>query len=72
MRSIRERRSAISDEYVVFLQEHEDGIGLTKEDPINLSQAMQSPNSLKWVDAMKDEIKSMADNDVWDLVKLPE
>jgi hypothetical protein len=56
----------------MFLQEHEDGIGLTEEDPINFSQAMQSSNSLKWVDAMKDEMKSMADNDVWDLVKLPE
>lgn len=45
---------------------------MTEEDPINFSQAMRSPNSLKCVDAMKDEMKSMADNDVWDLVKLPE
>lgn len=71
-RSTRERKSAISDDYVVFIQEREDGIGLTEEDPINFSQAIRSPNSLKWVDAMKDEMKSMADNDVWDLVKLPE
>jgi transposase InsO family protein len=71
-RSTRERKCAISDDFVMFLQEHEDGIGLTEEDPINFSQAMQSSNSLKWVDAMKDEMKSMADNDVWDLVKLPE
>ena len=45
---------------------------MTEEDPINFSQAMRSPNSLKWVNAMKDEMKSMADNDVWDLVKLLE
>lgn len=44
---------------------------MTEEDPINFSQAIWSPNSLKWVDAMKDEMKSMANNDVWDLVKLP-
>ena len=31
---------------------------------------MRSPNSLKWVDSMKDEMKSMTKNDVWDLVKL--
>ncbi|RDX73031.1 hypothetical protein CR513_47412, partial [Mucuna pruriens] len=34
-RSIRERRPAISDDYTVFLQEHEDDIGLTKDDPFN-------------------------------------
>lgn len=45
---------------------------MTEEDPINFSQAMRSPNSLKWVDSMKDEMKSMAGNDVRDLVKLPE
>ncbi|RDX74966.1 hypothetical protein CR513_45205, partial [Mucuna pruriens] len=64
MRSIRERRH--------FLQEHEDGIGLIKDDPINFCQAMQSSNSQKWIDAMKDELKSMQDNDVWGIVKLLE
>lgn len=44
---------------------------MTEEGPINFSQAMWSPNSLKLVDAMKDEMKLMANNDVWDLVKLP-
>ncbi|RDY10613.1 hypothetical protein CR513_04830, partial [Mucuna pruriens] len=70
-RSIRERRHAISDDYIVFLQEHEDGIGLTEDDPINFYQAMQSSKSQKWIDAMKDEMKSMQDNDIWDLVELP-
>ncbi|RDX71714.1 hypothetical protein CR513_48894, partial [Mucuna pruriens] len=71
-RSTREKRHAIPDDYIVFLQEHEDGIGLTEDDPINFCQAMQSSNSQKWIDAMKDELKSMQDNDVWDLVELPE
>nr|KYP41883.1 Retrovirus-related Pol polyprotein from transposon TNT 1-94 [Cajanus cajan] len=70
-RSTRERRSEIPDDYIVFLQEHEDGIGLTKDDPINFCQAMPNSNSQKWIDAMKDEIKSIQDNDVWDLVELP-
>ncbi|KAL9273839.1 Retrovirus-related Pol polyprotein from transposon TNT 1-94-like protein, partial [Drosera capensis] len=56
-RSTRERRNAILDDYIVFLQEHE---------------AMESSKSQKWIDAMNDEIKSMSDNDVWELVSLPE
>nr|KYP40661.1 Retrovirus-related Pol polyprotein from transposon TNT 1-94 [Cajanus cajan] len=63
-RSTRERKSAIPDDYIVFLQEHEDGIGLTEDDPINFCQAMQSSSSQKWIDAMKDERKSIQDNDV--------
>ncbi|RDX96352.1 hypothetical protein CR513_21004, partial [Mucuna pruriens] len=66
----RERRHTVLDDYIVFLQEHEDDIGLTKDDPINFCQAMQSSNYKKWIDAMKDELKSMQDNDVWDLIEL--
>nr|KYP39888.1 Retrovirus-related Pol polyprotein from transposon TNT 1-94 [Cajanus cajan] len=33
---------------------------------------MHSSNSQKWIDAMKDEMKYMQDNDVWDLVELLE
>nr|KYP56400.1 Retrovirus-related Pol polyprotein from transposon TNT 1-94 [Cajanus cajan] len=71
-RSTRERRSVIPDYYIVFLQEHEDDIGLIEDDPINFCQAMHSSNSQKWIDVMKDEMKSMQDNDVWDLVELLE
>ncbi|RDY04604.1 hypothetical protein CR513_11661, partial [Mucuna pruriens] len=70
-RSIRERRHAIPDNYIVFLQEHEGGIGLTKDDPNNFYQAMNSSNSQNWIDTMKDELNSMQDNDIWDLVELP-
>ena len=70
--SIRERRSEIPDDYIVFLQEHEVDVNLLEDDPINLQQALQGSNSHKWIDAMKDEIKSMEDNGVWDLVELPQ
>ncbi|KAJ9561477.1 hypothetical protein OSB04_006637 [Centaurea solstitialis] len=70
-RSTRERRSAIPDDYIVFLQEHETQIGIREDDPINLKEALSSSNSQKWIDAMADEMKSMKDNDVWDLVELP-
>ena len=46
-RSIRERRSAIPDDYIVFLQEHEVDVFLAEDDPINLQQALQSSNSHK-------------------------
>ncbi|KAL6506088.1 hypothetical protein OROHE_022617 [Orobanche hederae] len=71
-RSTRERRNAISDDYFVFLHEHEDDNGMMEDDPINFHQAMKSTNSQKWIDAMQDEYKSMQDNKVWELVPLPE
>ncbi|RVW38040.1 Retrovirus-related Pol polyprotein from transposon TNT 1-94 [Vitis vinifera] len=36
------------------------------------SQVKQSSNSEKWIEAMKEEMKSMKENGVWDLVELPE
>ena len=71
-RSTRERESAIPDDYIILLQEHEVGIGMVENDPINFCQAVESSNSQKWIDVMNEEIKSMKDNDTWDLVPLPE
>ncbi|CAA0815848.1 cysteine-rich RLK (RECEPTOR-like protein kinase) 8, partial [Striga hermonthica] len=42
------------------------------EDPVSFSQAINSDESHKWIDAMKEELNSMAKNNVWDLVELPE
>ena len=69
-RSQRESRSAIPNDYVVYLQESDFDIRI-KKDPILFSQAICSDDSTKWVDAMNDELKSMCQNDVWDLVELP-
>ena len=57
-------RSAILDDYIIFLQENEIDINLIEDDPINLQQALQSSNSHKCIDAMKDKMKSMEDNGV--------
>jgi hypothetical protein len=70
-RSQRERRSSILDEYVVYLQKSDFDIGSSK-DLISFSQALESVDSTKWMNAMKDELKSMNQNEVWDLVELPE
>ena len=58
----------IPNDYIVYLQEHEFDMGLG-DDPISLNQVKQSVNSHKWMETMKDEMKSMKDNDVWDLVE---
>ncbi|RVW32004.1 Retrovirus-related Pol polyprotein from transposon TNT 1-94 [Vitis vinifera] len=69
-RSQRERRPAITDDYVVYLQESDYDIGIRK-DPVSFSQAMESDDSSKWMEAMNEELKSMAHNGVWDLIELP-
>jgi len=64
-RSMRERRSAISDDYIVFLQENKDpNNGVMEDDPITVRQAIQDPNLEKWIEAMREEYKSMQDNKV--------
>jgi hypothetical protein len=70
-RSQRDRRSAISDDYVVYLQESDFDIGTCK-DPVSFSQAIESNDSAKWINVVNDELKSMDQNEVWDLVELPE
>ena len=70
-RSIRERRSAISDDYVVYAVENECDLSID-EDLVSFKKAMESDNSENWLIAMKEEIKSMGDNKVWDLAVLPE
>ncbi|KAK4389907.1 hypothetical protein Sango_2327700 [Sesamum angolense] len=67
-RSTRERRN----DYIVFLQEHEVDIGMMENDPINFYEAMECSNSQKWIDAINEEIKSMKNNDIWELVPLPQ
>ena len=51
---------------MVYLQESEYDLGIDN-DPVSFSQAIESENSIKWLDAMKEELKSMDHNKVWDL-----
>ncbi|RVW43648.1 Retrovirus-related Pol polyprotein from transposon TNT 1-94 [Vitis vinifera] len=69
-RFTRTKRSAIPNDYVVYLQECDYNIG-AKNDPESFSQAMSCKESELWYNAMKDEMSSMKCNDVWDLVELP-
>ena len=69
-RSQRERKKAIPDDYVTYMSEDVNDIGKV-EDPTSYKEAIKSMNSSKWQVAMEDELKSMASNDVWDLVEVP-
>ena len=46
------------DDYIIFLKEHEADIGIVE--------------AQKWIDTMNEEIESMKDNDIWDLIPLPQ
>ena len=69
-RSQREKRPAISNDYKVYLNECDYDVGL-ESDPTSYGQAINSENSTLWLYAMEEELKSMKDNEVWDLVELP-
>ena len=43
---------------------------LDQGEPTNYEEAMRSPDSDKWLEAMKSEIGSMYENKVWTLVDL--
>ena len=42
------------------------------DEPTNYEEAMMSPDSNKWLEAMKSKIGSMYENKVWTLVDLPD
>jgi hypothetical protein len=66
-RSQRVKRSAISNDYAVYVSEEIQMEG----DFTSFEEAMRSAHSSKWLEAMKDEIKSMSTNRVWDLEEIP-
>ena len=53
-----------------YLGLHEVSV-LDTEDPLTYKDAMGRPDSESWLKAMKSEVQSMYDNQVWDLVDAP-
>ena len=45
---------------------------LDHDEPANYEEAMMSPDSAKWLEAMKFEMGSMYENKVWTLIDLPD
>ena len=56
---------------MVYSLEHESELSIDK-DPVSFKQAMECSDSEKWFNAMKEEMKSMDVNQVWELIELPE
>ena len=55
----------------MYSLEHECELSINR-DSVSLRQAMESGNSEKLLNVMKEELKSMDDNKFWDLVKFLE
>jgi hypothetical protein len=66
-RSQRVRKSAIPDDYEIYTSEeiHMEG------DPTSYEEAMRSPHSSKWCEAMEDKMRSMSANQIWKLEQIP-
>ena len=62
-RSGRERR---------FPDYYGDRIYLSKSEPTTVEEVLSTPEKHCWLEAMEKEMKSLQDNDVWELVDLPE
>ena len=45
---------------------------LDHDEPTDYEEAMVSPDSAKWLEAMKSEMGSMYENKVWTLVDFPD
>ena len=68
-RSQRVRRSTISDDYMIYLQEYEYD-GYDASGPVTYQEAIHCPQFTFWKEAMDDEMNSIYMNGVWDLVEL--
>jgi hypothetical protein len=65
-RSQRVRKSAIPDDYKIYTSEEIH----IERDPTLYEEAMRSPHSFKWCEAMEDEMRSMSANQVWKLEEI--
>jgi hypothetical protein len=66
-RSQRARKSAIFEYYEVYVSEEIQMEG----NPTSFEEAMKNAHSSKWLEAMKDEMRSISTNRVWDLEEIP-
>jgi hypothetical protein len=62
-RSQRVRKLVIPDNYEIFAAEEIH----MEDDPTSYEEAMRSPHSSKWCEAMEDEMGSTSANQVWKL-----
>ncbi|KAK8562295.1 hypothetical protein V6N12_010379 [Hibiscus sabdariffa] len=69
-RSTRERHEP--ERYGFLVTTHGDVILVDHDEPKTYQEVVSSPDSEKWLEAMRSEMDSMSDNQVWTLVEPPE
>ncbi|KAK8975285.1 hypothetical protein V6N11_046782 [Hibiscus sabdariffa] len=69
-RSTRERHEP--ERYGFLVTTHGDVILVDQDEPKTYQEAAASPDSEKWLEAMRSEMDSMSENQVWTLVEPPE
>jgi hypothetical protein len=73
-RSTREKKrpSKFSDYELLYLEEAEPELLISNQtEPVTYKEACKAIDSVKWQEAMKDEMNSLQANNTWDLVQLP-
>ena len=65
-RSVRARRRP--EKFTLLTTEQRDVLLLDNDEPKTYTEAIMGPESEKWFGAMKSEIESMHNNQVWNLV----
>ncbi|KAL4311612.1 hypothetical protein GQ457_01G021040 [Hibiscus cannabinus] len=69
-RSTRERHEP--ERFGFLITTHGDVILVDEDEPKTYQEAVVSPDSGKWLEAMRSEMDSMSENQVWTLVEPPE
>ncbi|KAK9020217.1 hypothetical protein V6N11_054707 [Hibiscus sabdariffa] len=69
-RSTRERHEP--ERYGFLVTTHGDVILVDQDEPKTYQEAVANPDSEKWLEAMRSEMDSMSENQVWTLVEPPE
>ncbi|KAL4376280.1 hypothetical protein GQ457_02G023460 [Hibiscus cannabinus] len=69
-RSTRERHEP--KRYGFLVTTHGDFILVDQDEPKTYQEALASPDSEKWLEAIRSEMDSMSENQVWTLVEPPE
>ncbi|KAG8497104.1 hypothetical protein CXB51_008305 [Gossypium anomalum] len=69
-RSLRECHAP--ERYGFLITTHGDILLIDQDEPSTYQEAVASPDSEKWLEAMRSEIDSMYENQVWTLVDPPE
>ena len=69
-RSLREHQAP--ERYGFLITTHGDVLLIDQDEPRTYQEAVTSPDSEKWLEALRSEMDSMYENQVWTLVDPPE